>query len=60
MAMASRRRWASTDEQRDKLRGLHEAAATTRKAFQRRADLQLAMLDLRKAMRAPTSSTPRR
>lgn len=39
-----------TDDQRTKMRGLHEAAM--RKDIQRRADLQLAMLDLRKAMRA--------
>ena len=39
-----------SDEQRTKMRGLHEAAM--RKDIQRRADLQLAMLDLRKAMRA--------
>lgn len=39
-----------SDDQRTKMRGLHEAAM--RKDIQRRADLQLAMLDLRKAMRA--------
>ena len=39
-----------SDAQRDKLRGLHEAQA--RKAVQRRADLQLARMDLHKLMRA--------
>lgn len=38
-----------TEDQRTRMRGLHEAAM--RKDIQRRADLQLAMLDLRKAMR---------
>ena len=39
-----------TDAQRDKLHALHEANA--RKAVQRRADVQLAQMDLRKLMRA--------
>ncbi|HXS82530.1 MAG TPA: Spy/CpxP family protein refolding chaperone [Methylomirabilota bacterium] len=39
-----------TDAQRDKLRDIHEASA--RKSVQRRADLQLAHMDLRKLMRA--------
>lgn len=39
-----------TDVQRDKLQALHEANA--RKAVQRRADLQLAQMDLHKLMRA--------
>ncbi len=39
-----------TDAQRDKLRALHEANA--RKGVQRRADMQLARMDLRKLMRA--------
>lgn len=43
-----------TDAQRDKLRDIHEAAA--RKNIQRRADLQLAHMDLRKLMRAETPS----
>ena len=38
-----------SDAQRDKLQALHEANA--RKAVQRRADLQLAQMDLRKLMR---------
>jgi Spy/CpxP family protein refolding chaperone len=45
-------RWADldlTDEQRDKIRDLHEAQA--RKAVQRRADIQLARLDLHRLMR---------
>jgi len=43
-----------TDAQRDKLRDIHEAAA--RKSVQRRADLQLAHMDLRKLMRAEAPS----
>jgi Spy/CpxP family protein refolding chaperone len=43
-----------TDQQRDKLRDIHEAAA--RKSVQRRADIQLAHMDLRKLMRAETPS----
>jgi len=43
-----------TDAQRDKLRDLHEAAA--RKSVQRRADMQLARMDLRKLMRAESPS----
>ena len=43
-----------TDAQRDKLRDIHEAAA--RKSVQRRADLQLAHMDLRKLMRAESPS----
>ena len=43
-----------TDAQRDKLRDIHEAAA--RKSVQRRADLQLARMDLRKLMRAESPS----
>ena len=39
-----------SDSQREKLRDLHEAQA--RKAIQRRADVQLARLDLRRLMRA--------
>jgi len=39
-----------SDAQRDKLRDLHEAQA--RKGVQRRADIQLARLDLHKLMRA--------
>ena len=39
-----------TDAQRDKLRDIHETAA--RKSVQRRADMQLARMDLRKLMRA--------
>jgi Spy/CpxP family protein refolding chaperone len=39
-----------TDTQRDKLRDIHEASA--RKSVQRRADIQLARMDLRKLMRA--------
>ena len=39
-----------TEAQRTKLRDLHEASA--RKAVQRRADMQLARMDLRKLMRA--------
>ena len=39
-----------TDAQRDKLHALHESNA--RKAVQRRADLKLAQMDLRKLMRA--------
>ena len=45
-------RWADldlSDEQRDKIRDLHDAQA--RKAVQRRADIQLARLDLHKLMR---------
>ena len=45
-------RWAQldlTDTQRQKLRDLHEAQA--RKAVQRRADMQLARMDLHKLMR---------
>lgn len=45
-------RWADldlSDEQRKKIRDLHDAQA--RKAVQRRADAQLARLDLRKLMR---------
>jgi Spy/CpxP family protein refolding chaperone len=45
-------RWADldlSDEQREKIRDLHDAQA--RKAVQRRADMQLARLDLRKLMR---------
>ena len=45
-------RWAEldlTDEQRDRIRDLHDAQA--RKAVQRRADMQLARLDLRQLMR---------
>ena len=45
-------RWADldlTDEQRDRIRDLHDAQA--RKAVQRRADMQLARLDLHKLMR---------
>ena len=44
-----------TDAQREKLRDIHEAAA--RKAVQRRADIQLAHMDLRKLMRAETPSS---
>lgn len=46
-----------TDEQRAKMRDLHEAQA--RKAVQRRADMQLAKLDLHKLMREdrPNSAT---
>ena len=44
-----------TDQQRDKLRDIHEQAA--RKSVQRRADLQLARMDLRKLMRAETPSS---
>jgi Spy/CpxP family protein refolding chaperone len=46
-----------TDAQRDKLRDIHEAAA--RKSVQRRADMELARMDLRKLMRAdaPTTSS---
>jgi Spy/CpxP family protein refolding chaperone len=43
-----------TDAQRDKLRDIHEAAA--RKGVQRRADVQLARMDLRKLMRAEAPS----
>jgi len=43
-----------TDARRDKLRDIHEAAA--RKNVQRRADIQLAHMDLRKLMRAETPS----
>jgi Spy/CpxP family protein refolding chaperone len=43
-----------TDAQRDKLRDLHEAAA--RKSVQRRADMQLARMDLHKLMRAEAPS----
>ena len=43
-----------TDAQREKLRDIHEAAA--RKSVQRRADIQLAHMDLRKLMRAETPS----
>ena len=43
-----------TDAQRDKLRDIHEAAA--RKSVQRRADMQLARMDLRKLMRAESPS----
>jgi len=43
-----------TDAQREKLRDLHEAAA--RKSVQRRADIQLAHMDLRKLMRAEAPS----
>ena len=43
-----------TDAQRDKLRDIHEAAA--RKGVQRRADVQLARMDLRKLMRADAPS----
>jgi Spy/CpxP family protein refolding chaperone len=52
-AMGMRLRLAQldlTDAQRTKLRDLHEAQA--RKAIQRRADMQLARMDLRKLMRA--------
>jgi Spy/CpxP family protein refolding chaperone len=44
-----------TDSQREKLRDIHEAAA--RKSVQRRADIQLAHMDLRKLMRAETPSS---
>ena len=44
-----------TDAQRDKLRDIHEAAA--RKNVQRRADMQLAHMDLRKLMRAESPSS---
>ena len=43
-----------TDAQREKLRDIHEAAA--RKSVQRRADIQLARMDLRKLMRAESPS----
>jgi len=45
-----------TDQQRERLRDIHDAAA--RKSVQRRADIQLAHMDLRKLMRAesPTAS----
>ena len=43
-----------TDAQREKLRDIHEAAA--RKGVQRRADIQLARMDLRKLMRAESPS----
>ena len=43
-----------TDAQRDKLRDIHEAAA--RKNVQRRADMQLARMDLHKLMRAENPS----
>ena len=43
-----------TDAQREKLRDIHEAAA--RKNVQRRADMQLARMDLRKLMRAESPS----
>lgn len=43
-----------TDPQREKLRDIHEAAA--RKSVQRRADIQLAHMDLRKLMRAEAPS----
>jgi len=51
--MGMHRRFAQldlTDAQREKLRDLHEAAM--RKAVQRRADLQLARMDLHKLLRA--------
>jgi len=51
--MGMHRRFAQldlSDAQREKLRDLHEAAM--RKAIQRRADLQLARMDLHKLMRA--------
>jgi Spy/CpxP family protein refolding chaperone len=44
-----------TDAQRDKLRDIHESAA--RKSVQRRADIQLAHMDLQKLMRAETPSS---
>jgi Spy/CpxP family protein refolding chaperone len=44
-----------TDQQRDKLRDIHEQAA--RKSVQRRADMQLARMDLQKLMRADTPSS---
>ena len=44
-----------TDAQREKLRDIHEAAA--RKSVQRRADIQLAHMDLRKLMRSETPSS---
>jgi Spy/CpxP family protein refolding chaperone len=46
-----------TDQQREKLRDIRDAAA--RKSVQRRADIQLAHMDLRKLMRAesPTASS---
>lgn len=46
-----------TDAQKAKLRDIHEAAA--RKSVQRRADMELARMDLRKLMRAdsPTASS---
>jgi Spy/CpxP family protein refolding chaperone len=43
-----------TDAQRTKLRDIHEAVA--RKNIQRRADMELARMDLRKLMRAETPS----
>ena len=43
-----------SDQQRDKLRDIHEQAA--RKSVQRRADMQLARMDLQKLMRADTPS----
>jgi len=43
-----------TDAQRDKMRELHEAAM--RKNIQRRADLQIARMDLHKLMRADAPS----
>ncbi len=51
-------RWAHlnlTDAQRQKLRDLHEAQA--RKAVQRRADMQLARMDLHKLMREDKPNT---
>jgi Spy/CpxP family protein refolding chaperone len=44
-----------TDAQRDKLRDIHEAAA--RKSVQRRADMQLARMDLGKLMRSESPTT---
>jgi Spy/CpxP family protein refolding chaperone len=44
-----------TDAQRGKLRDIHEAAA--RKNVQRRADMELARMDLRKLMRADSPTT---
>ena len=51
--MSMHRRFANldlTEQQRDKMREIHEAAE--RKNIQRNADLQVARLDLRKLMRA--------